>query len=60
MCPVLEPRFRPNGGFLTPEQWAAALEASGFEDVRFVPDILKIRERYPIFFVAAVSATRGR
>ena len=58
-APVFDPRFRPNGGFLTPEQWAAAFVAAGFTDVRFVPDIVKIREKYPTFFVAAVGAARG-
>ena len=57
-APLLDPRFRPNGGFLTPEQWTGALEANGFGDVRFVPDILSIRRQYPIFYAAAAGATR--
>jgi len=57
--PVLDPVWRPNGGFLTPEQWAAALEANGFRDVRFVPDITAIRDVYPSFVVAAVVASRA-
>lgn len=57
-APLLDPRFRPNGGFLTPEQWAGALEANGFGDVRFVPDILTIRKKYPFFYAAAAGATR--
>jgi hypothetical protein len=34
---VLVPGWRPNGGFLTPEQWRAALEANGFADVAVFP-----------------------
>jgi len=57
--PVLVPGWRPNGGFLTPEQWAAALEANGFADVRVFPDIAAIREAIPQFVVAAISARRA-
>jgi SAM-dependent methyltransferase len=56
--PVLVPGWRPNGGFLTPEQWTAALEANGFRDVRIVPDIIAIRDVYPNFVVAAVVARK--
>jgi SAM-dependent methyltransferase len=55
--PVLVPEWRPNGGFLTPEQWTAALEANGFANVRLVPDIAAIRDTYPSFVVAAVVAS---
>jgi SAM-dependent methyltransferase len=57
--PVLVPAWRPNGGFLTPEQWTAALEANGFCDVRIVPDIAAIRDVYPSFVVAAVVASKA-
>ena len=57
--PVLVPGWRPNGGFLTPEQWRAALEANGFCDVHIVPDIAEIRDVYPSFVVAAVVASRA-
>jgi len=57
--PVLVPAWRPNGGFLTPEQWTAALEANGFCDVRIVPDIAVIRDVYPSFVVAAVVASKA-
>ena len=57
--PVLDAGWRPNGGFLTPEQWTAALEASGFCDVRIVPDIAVIRDVYPSFVVAAVVAVKA-
>jgi SAM-dependent methyltransferase len=58
-APVLVPGWRPNGGFLTPEQWTAALEANGFCDVRIVPDIAAIRDVYPSFVVAAIVADRA-
>lgn len=54
--PVLVSAWRPNGGFLTPEQWRIALEASGFKNIRFLPDIAKIREVIPAFVVAGISA----
>ena len=56
---VLVPEWRPNGGFLTPEQWSAALEANGFEDVRIYPDIAAIHDAYPSFVVAAIVARRA-
>jgi SAM-dependent methyltransferase len=57
--PVLDPAWRPNGGFLTPEQWTAALDAAGFRDVRMVPDIAAIRDVYPSFVVASIVASRA-
>lgn len=57
--PVLVPGWRPNGGFLTPEQWTLALEANGFADVRLFPDIAAIRDAYPAFVVAAIVAVRA-
>jgi SAM-dependent methyltransferase len=56
--PQLEPGWRPNGGFLTPEQWMLALQANGFSDVQVLPDIAAIRDDYPSFAVAAISARR--
>lgn len=56
--PRLHPGWRPNGGFLTPEQWAMAFEAAGFVDVRFLPDVRRIRSRFPQFYVGAVGAAR--
>jgi SAM-dependent methyltransferase len=58
-APRLHPLYRPNGGFLTPEQWQAAMEAAGFVDVGFVPDVVRIRERVPDFSVGAVVAARS-
>lgn len=56
--PVLHPAYRPNGGFLTPEEWAGALEAAGFTDVRFLPGDRRIRDAFPNFHVMAIGATR--
>ena len=54
--PRLHPLYRPSGGFLTPEQWRGAMEAAGFVDTRFLPDIASLREQAPRFVVAAVGA----
>lgn len=54
--PVLVPAWRPNGGFLTPEQWCAALSANGFADVALYPDIIALRDRYPEFVIASLTA----
>lgn len=56
--PALDPRFRPNGGFLTPEQWTLALQTHGFLDVTIYPDIRALRDDYPSFAVAAITARR--
>lgn len=56
-APRLHPGYRPNGGFLTPEQWTAALEAAGFRDLRILPDIARLRDVVPSFYVAALGAT---
>lgn len=58
LAPKLEPG-RPNGGFLTPEQWVVLLENAGFTQVRFLPEVRTIRDVYPAFFVAAIGATRA-
>jgi SAM-dependent methyltransferase len=55
-APVLQPPWRPNGGFLTAAEWTAALEANGFGDVRVVPDLAAIRDHYPSFVVGAITA----
>jgi SAM-dependent methyltransferase len=56
--PRLHPGYRPNGGFLTPDQWTSALEAAGFVDVRVLPDIARVREVHSTFYVAAIGADR--
>jgi SAM-dependent methyltransferase len=58
-APRLHPVYRPNGGFLTPEQWRAALEEAGFVDVRMLPDIVAIRDVMPNFSLAAIAGTRA-
>lgn len=57
-APRLHPEYRPNGGFLTPEQWRGAAVAAGFRDVRLLPDIASLRDEFPSFYVAAIGATR--
>ena len=56
--PRLHPVYRPNGGFLTPDQWKGAIDSAGFVDTRFVPDVTRIHRRVPDFFVSAIGATR--
>jgi SAM-dependent methyltransferase len=57
-APLLHPTYRPHGGFLTPEQWRNAIESAGFTDVRILPDLTRIADRFPAFCVAAIQATR--
>jgi SAM-dependent methyltransferase len=57
-APLLHPGYRPNGGFLMPEQWTAALQAAGFVGVRLLPDVARVRDQFPSFYVAAIGATR--
>jgi SAM-dependent methyltransferase len=56
--PRLDGARRPNGGFLTPQQWKGLLESAGFTDTRFLPDIMRIHREVPDFFAAAVGAIR--
>ena len=56
--PRLDSLHRPAGGFLTPGQWQGAIEAAGFREVRFLPDIVRIHEQVPDFGVAAIGASR--
>jgi SAM-dependent methyltransferase len=57
-APRLHPAYRPNGGFLTPEQWREGLRAAGFVDARVLPDIARIRGEFPAFYAAAIGASR--
>jgi SAM-dependent methyltransferase len=57
--PLLVPGWRPNGGFLAPGEWVRALAANGFADVRIYPDIAAIRDAFPEFVVAAITARRA-
>jgi len=56
--PRLHPLYRPSGGFLTPGQWRGAMEAAGFVDIRFLPDIVRVQDEAPRFIAAAIGATR--
>ena len=56
--PRLHPHYRPSGGFLTPAQWTGALEAAGFLDIRFLPDIVRVHDLAPRFIAAAIAASR--
>jgi SAM-dependent methyltransferase len=49
--------LRPSHGFLTPEIWVRALEASGYRDVQNIPDVRHLMERFPDFNVGAFAAT---
>lgn len=58
-APRLDPRWRPNGGFLMAEQWTAALDAAGFVDVRPLPDLRRLRDVFPTFYAVAIGAVRA-
>src|SRR5688500_11789690 len=45
-------------GFLTPEQWTAALADAGLPNVSVLPDVARIREVFPGFYAAALGASR--
>ena len=45
-------------GFLTAEEWLAAVAAAGFADAAIVPDAIRLRALYPGFFAAAIQARR--
>ena len=45
-------------GAVAVEQWQAAMEAAGFVEIRFLPDIVRVRKHVPDFLVAAIAATR--
>jgi SAM-dependent methyltransferase len=49
---------RPHHGFLGPEAWRTAFERAGFERVEIVPDLERIRDRYPRFFAGAACGRR--
>jgi SAM-dependent methyltransferase len=54
----LDPEFRPNPGFLTPEQWRRAFARAGFTDVKIVPDVEEIRQVYRHFFTGAICGQK--
>lgn len=47
--------FRPNAGFLTPENWRRAFIRAGFETVEIKPDLRAIAGVYPHFFTGAIA-----
>ena len=57
-APKLDPEWRPNGGFLTADQWAAGFRSVGLEPLGTLPNMHRVREHYPSFVVAAVGARR--
>ncbi len=54
-----DPAFRPNPGFLTPEQWRAAFARANFEKIEVVPEIERIRDIYSHFFTGAICGQRA-
>ncbi|HJU84404.1 MAG TPA: class I SAM-dependent methyltransferase [Holophagaceae bacterium] len=54
----LDPELRPVHGFLTPEAWEKVLRHAGFSAVRSYPDIRRLMERVPSFFVGALAAVK--
>lgn len=52
----LDPDYRPTPGFLTPEQWQAALARAGFAQSAIAPPLAEIRTIYPRFITGAVCA----
>jgi SAM-dependent methyltransferase len=57
--PRLVDPWRPHGGFLSPDQWTAGLQACGFRDIAVEPDIARLRDRVPACVIASISAARG-
>jgi len=55
---VLDPATRATPGFLTAEEWLAALARTGFADAALVPDAIRLRAIHPGFFAAAVCGRR--
>jgi SAM-dependent methyltransferase len=53
---LLDPRWRPRHGFLTPEAWEAALQHAGFHDIACVPPSRPLMDRHPNFNAGAFSA----
>jgi len=55
---VLDPRTRPNGGFLWHGDWLAGLAAAGFERARALPDPDAAGRAYPGYSLGAFVAHR--
>jgi SAM-dependent methyltransferase len=52
----LDPELRPAHGFLTPEAWEKVLRHAGFSEVRPYPDVRRLMDLVPGFFVGALAA----
>jgi SAM-dependent methyltransferase len=50
----LDPETRSSHGFLTAEEWLAALARAGFGELAVVPDAIRLRALYPGFLTAAI------
>jgi SAM-dependent methyltransferase len=55
----IDPLLRPRPGFLSPEQWRAALNRAGFNGCEIAPDIEQIRRIYPHFFTTAIAGQKA-
>jgi Methyltransferase domain. len=55
----IDPKLRPNPGFLTAAQWRYAFARGGFAPVEVTPDIERIRELYRHFFTGAVCGRQA-
>ena len=53
-----DPERRPTHGFLAPEHWVAALHRAGYRPAELVPDLFRIRDLFPGFFVGVVCGRR--
>lgn len=53
---VLDPRWRPRHGFLTPEAWETALSHAGFTRIQHTPPPRPLMDRHPNFTVGALTA----
>ncbi len=56
----IDPKTRPNPGFLTVAEWRKALRTAGFDRVEVVPDLEAITESFPLFFAGALCARKPR
>ena len=50
----LDPATRATPGFLTAEEWLAALARAGFTERALVPDVIRLRAIHPGFYAAAI------
>jgi SAM-dependent methyltransferase len=51
-----DPILRPTHGFLTPETWIRILEQTGFTSVQDIPNLRRLLQRFPAFYVGAFCA----